>query len=432
MSALRGHGSGKGGKYKTERMFWRLLGRTVAARKARAAMVVLAIMTGAAVTSALLTTMFSVRDDMASEFRRFGPNIVVSPLSSTIEVGLPGISLGTIKEQGYINESDIWKIKRIPTWNGEIMGYAPFLYQQVLLSVYGKNINAVMAGTYFSHPEPNITDGSGNAWVTGVRRMSAWGVRGSWVAGDQDLSGAMVGTALGDVLNLHIGSEIKVIYRNPASQDAATGYLNVTGFVYTGGAEDSQIFVNMRVAQGLSSRPGMVHLVQVSALTSSAPAETIASEIQASIPSVEARSTMQLAQAEDLLMQRTETLVGLVAAAAMGASALGVMTTMTTGVWERRREMGIMKALGASDRRIAALVLSEAAILGTAGGLAGYVLGIGLARYIGSGFFGRTGAFEPVVLPLTLAISAVAALAASALPVSRALGVQPAAVLRGD
>ena len=413
-------------------MFWRLLRRSVAARKARAAMVVLAIMTGAAITSALLTTTLSVRDDMASEFRRFGPNIIVSPVSSTIEVGLPGIALGTITEQGYINESDIWRIKTIPTWGGDIVGYAPFLYQQVLASAYGKNINAVMAGTYFSHPEPNVTDGDGYAWVTGVRKMSAWGVRGSWVAGDQDLSGAMVGATLADVLNLHIGSEIRVIYRNPSTQNSTTGYLHVTGFVSTGGAEDSQIFVNLRVAQELSSRPGMVHLVHVSALTSSAPAETIASEIQSSIPSIEARSTMQLAQAETLLMQRTEALVGLVAAAAMGASALGVMTTMTTGVLERRREMGIMKALGAGDRRIAALVLSEAAILGTAGGLAGYGLGQVLARYIGSGFFGRTGAFEPVVLPLTVAISVIAALAASALPVRRALGVQPAAVLRGD
>jgi putative ABC transport system permease protein len=413
-------------------MFWHFLRKSMAARKARAAMAVLAIMMGAAIASALLTAAFSVRETMAGEFRRFGPNIVVSPVSSTIEVGLPGISLGTITEQGYINESDLWKIKRISTWGSAIVGYAPFLYQQVLVGAYGKDIKAVMAGTYFSHPEPNVTDGDGNAWVTGVRKISSWGVRGAWVAGDRDITGCMAGATLAGVLRLHVGSEVRVIYRNPATGVSTTRFLNVTGIIYSGSAEDSQLLVNLGVAQELSSRPGMVHLVHVSAVTSSAGADTIASEIRAAIPSVEAKSTMQLEKAESILLQRTEALVGLVAASAMGASALGVMTTMSTGVLERRREMGIMKALGAGDRRISSLLLVEAAILGTAGGLAGYALGLALARFIGTGFTGPMAAFQPAVLPITLAISVIAALAASALPIRRALGVQPAAVLRGD
>jgi putative ABC transport system permease protein len=404
----------------------------MAARKTRAALAVLAIMMGAAITSALLTTAFSVRDTMADNFRKFGPNIVVSPATDTIEVGLPGISLGTITEQCYINESDLWKIKSIRTWGGAIVGYAPFLYQQVLVGAYGKDIKAIMAGTYFSHAEQNVTDSEGNAWVTGVRKMSSWGVQGSWVESDQDLSGTMVGATLAEVLRLHIGSEIRAIYKSPATGVSTTRWFNVTGILKTGGAEDSQMFVNLRCAQELSSRPGMVHIVHVSAVTSSANADTIASEIQASIPSVEARSTVQLEQAEAILLQRTEALIGLVACAATGASALGVMTIMTTAVLERRREIGIMKALGAGDRSISVLFLAEAAILGTAGALAGYALGMVLARYTGTGFTGPTAAFEPVVLPLTMAIFVIAALAASILPVRRALGVQAAEVLRGD
>lgn len=393
-------------------------------------MAIVAIMAGAAIASALLSAAFSVRDTMAGEFRRFGPNIIVSPASSTIEVGLPGISLGTITEQGYLNESDVWKIKAMG--GDAIVGYAPFLYQKVLVGAYGKNVNAVMAGTYFSHPEPNITGGDGKPWVTGVSKISGWGVRGGWVAGDRDVSGCMAGASLANTLSLRVGSGVMVVYRNHGSADSVTRYLNVTGIVFTGGAEDSQLFVNMGVAQELSSRPGMVHIVHVSAVTSSASADAIASSIQSSIPSVEARSSVQLEQAESVLLQRTETLVFLVAAAAMGASALGVMTTMSTGVLERRREMGIMKALGAHDRNISALLLAEAAILGIAGGLAGYILGIALAMYLGTGFFGPSATFQPAVLPITLAISVAAALAASALPIKRALGVQPAAVLRGD
>ncbi len=105
---------------------------------------------------------------------------------------------------------------------------------------------------------------------------------------------------------------------------------------------------------------------------------------------------------------------------------------MTTGVLERRREIGIMKAVGAGGGKISALLASEAALLGTAGGLAGYALGLLASRYVGSGLFSRTDAFVPAVLPITLGISVLAALAASALPAWRALGVPPAEVLRGD
>ena len=413
-------------------MFGRLVGRSIRARKLRSAMVVLAIMMGAAIASALLTTAYSVRERMATQFRNFGPNIVISPVSSTIEVGLPGISIGSITEQGYINESDLWKIKRIPNWGGDILGYAPYLYQVVMAYAYGMNVHAVMAGTYFSHAEQNITGSDGQAWTTGVKRISSWGVRGGWVAGDQDSLDCMVGTTTAKVLRLQVGSPLKVTYKDQTTGDPRSRELNVTGIISTGGVEDSLIFTNLKVAQELSSRPGMVHVVQVSALTSSTTADAIASEIEASIPSVHARSTRQLAQSEALLMQRTEMLVGLVTAAAMGASLIGVMTIMTTGVLERRRELGIMKALGGGPRRIASLLLAESAVLGTAGGLAGYFLGLAIARYLGSGLFGQTDALVLAVLPVTLALSVLSALAASAFPIWRALGVPAAVVLRGD
>jgi len=413
-------------------MFGRLLRRSLAARKLRSAMVVLAVMVGAAIASALLTSSFSVRESMVAQFRAFGPNIVLEPGSPTIEVGLPGFSLGSITEQGYINESDLWKIKGLPERGSSILGYAPFLYQTVLAYAHGINIHAVLAGTYFSHPEPRITGGDGKAWTTGARHISGWGVNGSWVEEDCCGSGAMVGVSTAELLRLRIGSVVKVTYKDLTTGASNLRELDVTGIVTTGGVEDSMIFSDLSVAQELSSRPGMVHMVQVSALTTVASAEEIAAEIASALPSVEARSTRQLEQAESLLLGRTEMLVWLVTAAAMGASALGVMATMTTGVLERRREIGIMKALGAGGRKVASLLLAESVLLGAAGGFAGYFVGLVLVRTIGAGLLGRTDAIIPAVLPITVALSVLAALAASALPVWRALRVPAAEVLRGD
>ena len=410
----------------------RLVRRSLAARKLRSAMAVLVVMVGAAVASALLTSALSVREGMEAQFRAFGPNIVVTPDKSTIAVGLPGFSLGTVTEQGYLNESDLWRIKDLPGRSSSILGYVPFLYQKVLAYAFGINVHAVLAGTYFSHPEPRIAGLDGRPWATGARHVSAWGVNGSWVECDYCVGDAMVGASLAELLHLRPGVSLRVTFKDAATGESRSRGFNVTGIVSTGGVEDSFIFANLGVAQELSGRPGMVHMVQVSALTTGAPAEQIASEISSTVPAARARSTRQIEQAEMQLLGRTETLVGLVAAAAMGASSLGVMATMTSGVLERRREIGVMKALGARGRAIASLLLAESLLLGAAGGLAGYLLGLAAARWLGTGFFDRTDALVPVVLPLTLAVSLLAALAASAVPVWRALRVPAAEVLRGD
>ena len=412
-------------------MFRRLVGRSMAARKARVALAVVAVMAGAAVASAMLNVSFSFRDNLAREFRGFGPNIVVAPRSDTIEVGLPGISFGSITEQGYINESELSNIKSLPGRGDSIVGYAPFLYQLVMAFAYGKNVNAVLAGTYFSHPEPNLTGPDGKPWTTGLQTISSWGVRGSWVA-DGDADRCMVGTGLAAMMSLRPGALLKVTYKNPATGASSTRMLNVTGIVTTGGTEDTMIFTNLLAAQELSSRPGLVHIVQVSALTSAASAETIAREIQSALPSVEAKSRLQLSKSEADLIQQTGSLVAMIAVVAMGATALGVAATMTTGVLERRREIGIMKAVGAGRRKVASMFLAEASLVGAAGGLLGALAGLALGMIIEERVFGWPATFQPAVLPLTVALSILVAAAASALPIWRALGIGPASVLRGD
>ena len=56
----------------------------MAARKARVALATVAVLAGAAVASAMLSVTFSFEDNLAREFRTFGPNIVVAPRSDTI------------------------------------------------------------------------------------------------------------------------------------------------------------------------------------------------------------------------------------------------------------------------------------------------------------------------------------------------------------
>jgi len=132
------------------------------------------------------------------------------------------------------------------------------------------------------------------------------------------------------------------------------------------------------------------------------------------------------------ILGKIEDMMFLVTIVALLASALGVMTTMTTSVIERRKEIGLMKSVGAENKSIVSLFLSEAALIGIIGGFLGYIIGIILSQFIGMSVFGTSISPRLEVIPIALGISVGVSLLASILPVRKAVGVEPAIVLRGE
>jgi putative ABC transport system permease protein len=88
--------------------------------------------------------------------------------------------------------------------------------------------------------------------------------------------------------------------------------------------------------------------------------------------------------------------------------------------------------VGANRRRISALFISEAAVIGTIGGVVGFIVGVFLARSIGLSVFDTAVSTNIILLPMAIGISVAVAVAASILPVRRAQAVEPAVVLRGE
>jgi len=122
----------------------------------------------------------------------------------------------------------------------------------------------------------------------------------------------------------------------------------------------------------------------------------------------------------------------LVTLAALLASALAVSAAMATAIFERRREVGLMKALGAGNLSVAALFFTEAGLLALIGGTAGFLIGIALAEEIGKWIFSARIAVEPVLFPVVLAMAVLVTFAGSAASIRRAMHFSPAIVLRGD
>ena len=160
--------------------------------------------------------------------------------------------------------------------------------------------------------------------------------------------------------------------------------------------------------------------------------DTFASEIEEKIPYANAKTVNQLVNAEMNILGKISDMMFLVTIVALLASALGVMTTMTTSVIERQKEIGLMKSVGAENKKIISLFIAESTIIGIIGGLIGFVIGVILAQFIGMSVFNSsiTPRFE--VILVAIGISVGVSFIASIIPVRRAVKVEPAIVLRGE
>lgn len=415
----------------------RILGKSILKRKSRIAIAVISVLIGASVATALLTVSLDVNEKVSLEFRKYGANLLVVPYSDTIEVGFPGVEFGSVTEQRYINESDIWKIKTI-YWRNNVMGFAPFLYQVVTARSTKAEQRIVLAGTYFNRTiliESPYAPQDPRTFTTGVQIISPWWhITGDWITDQNDTSNCMIGIAVSEKLNLSVGDTFTITYNEQygSTQNSSTYNLTVVGIIMTDGYEDNQIFVNLQVAQELTARPGKLHTIQVSALCNACPVETFAAEIEGAIPYVQGRSVKQLVHAEMDILGKIENMMFLVTIIALIASALGVMTTMITSVIERQKEIGLMKSVGAENKKIISLFLSEATIIGILGGIIGYLIGLILSQFIGISVFSLSITPRIEIIPITIGISVGVALLASILPVRRAVSVEPAIVLRGE
>ena len=138
-----------------------------------------------------------------------------------------------------------------------------------------------------------------------------------------------------------------------------------------------------------------------------------------------------------------QALLGSVGGLALLVAALGVANTMMMAIYERTREIGVLKALGASAREIRAMFTVEAAMLGLLGGVFGLIFGTLLGRlvdWIGHRFLiaeGVTGIGQLSVVPWWLAVgsllfAAFIGIVAGLYPAARAARLDPVTALRHE
>ena len=168
------------------------------------------------------------------------------------------------------------------------------------------------------------------------------------------------------------------------------------------------------------------------------PAGRVADAVKAVLKARHGREDFTVTTQEDMLRTLSKILDILTAAVgALGGISLlvggvGIVTIMTIAVAERTNEIGLLKALGAPARTILGLFLGEAVVLAALGGLAGLVLGIGIAQ-LASFFVPALPVHTPWSFVVLAELMAVAiGLAAGVLPARRAATLDAVEALRAE
>ncbi len=428
-------------------MFLRMLYGALTRQWKKMLMIAFTIALGASLAMAMLSVMMDVGDKVNQELKAYGANITVVPKENAVLSELYDVENSDAKGS-YLQEDELGKIKTI-FWAFNIVDYTPLSEAAVTLP---DGSEGTVTGTWFNH---HMALPTGEELDAGIRSLRTWWeiTEGEWIDEQTDPSEeeCMVGKDLAESLSLHAGDVLSV------KGDAGEKELLVVGIFDAGGDEDSVIFTPLETAQELSGLDGLIDSIEVSAITTpdnelaekaakdpgslsvdqyetwycTAYVSSICYQIQEVITDSVASAVRQVADSEGEILNKTQLLMILITILSLVGSALGISNLVTASVMERSNELGLLKAIGAKDGAISALVLTEIMITALFGGVAGYFVGYGFAQIIGQTVFGSAIEMKLLVIPIVAVLIVVVTLLGSIPAIRTLLRMKPAEVLHG-
>ncbi len=362
-------------------MFLRMLVRAAVLRRGRAASALLAMVVAAAVATAMMNLYVDVQAKLRKEFRSYGANVVI--------VGKDGASLPpNVLEQAE------------KTLAGRGMA-VPFAYV-VARTTDGQSI--VVVGTDFER----------------VQKLDRWWSVSTWPSASGQ---ALVGMRAMPVVSPD---------RKPfdLTFQGHIIHLTATGTLQTGASEDSRVYLPMNEFVGWTGVSPST--IEIAANGSAEEVNSMVGRLSEALPSAEVRPVRQIVEGEARVLGKTRATLYAAAILIILTAALCVLATLTGWVFDRRRDFAIMKALGASEGLVSGFFAAEAAALGAVGATLGFLLGIGIAAWIGRANFNAPVVPRFSVFPVVLAGSIGVALLSAVVPMSLLRRVQPAIILKGE
>lgn len=396
-------------------MFGKMIFGVITRQKKKLMLIALTVALGVSLATAMLNVMFDVGDKVNQELKAYGANLNIVPKGAAFINDMYQLDEDNQNEASqFINEDQLVKIKMI-FWAYNIVDFAPYL--SIAAEVDHHPVKVV--GTWF---DKHLQIPTGDEVNTGMLAMKSWWqIEGNPMT-DDNLQSAMIGESLAKRLNLKIGDKITI--DSPKNHNSMA--LTIHNIFHSGGIEDNEIYVTLSTAQELANKKGLVERVEVSALTTpenelarraaqdpnslsrnewdiwycTAYISSIAYQLEEVMPDVRVKAIMQVAESEGSILQKTQLLMILLTVLSLICSALAISNLVTANVIERSTEIGLLKALGASNSAVALLIIIEMLIIGLIGGVIGYFMGLGFAQIIGHTVFGSSVEIKMLIIPL--------------------------------
>jgi putative ABC transport system permease protein len=387
---------------------YKLVLKDILRRKKRVLYAALGVVIGTMTVVGILTVAAAGQARIEAQLEKYGPNLTVAPAINNLDMKLGDLSLGTISVgNNYILEAILPQVRLITdeeirkalksTDPGDIATIAPNLYVTALV----KGTSVTMVGVL---PQPERL----------VRTW--WNIgEGQYLANTNDV---VAGASVSTLLDLKVGDTFS--YGN--MDFTVSGILEETG-----SNDDYQLITTLGTLQKASGKEGLISSIDIRALCNACPVDVIATSLNNSIPGIRALAVKQVAETEMGMLGRINRLMLALAGITLAIGAFGVANTMMTSVHERIKDIGIMRAVGSSQRQIIAMFLEEAAVVGVLGGIFGYVAGSLLAYVIGPLIFeGTAVSWILRLFPVSIGVAVAVAIVAAVYPAFQATRIRVA------
>ena len=379
-------------KQSKNKFYLKMIMTSLARRRARMLTALLAIAMGATIISGLVTIYYDIPRQMGKEFRSYGANMLVIP---------------TNPDKKITNEQ-LDEIKSlIPS--GKLVGQAPYIYTNAKINEQPY----MLAGTDLKGAKEN---------------SPYWLIDGSWPEKSREV---LIGSEVSKALELKEGDKIIINTPKVNGEGSIDTNFVVSGVVTTGGKEEELIFMGIDDISQLVKDKNY-DVVEYSVEAEQNELSKIVSNISQKDGSLTPQMVKRVTASQDIVLNKLQALVFIVTIIVLFIMMICVSTTMMAVVTERRKEIGLKKALGATNSSVIVDFLGEGAFLGVFGGLLGVALGYIFANRVSISVFARKVSFLPLLVPMTIIVCIVITIVASLIPVSKTVDIDPALVLRGE
>lgn len=376
------------------RMFFKMVFSSLLRRRSRMMIALLAIAIGSTVLSGLLTIYYDIPRQMGTIFRSYGANIIFIPQDASVK----------------ISSSVVEKIKN-KIQQDKIIGFAPYIYKMTKVH----ELPYMIAST-------NLEDAKKNS--------PYWLVRGEWPKNKREV---LIGNEISKATEISIGDKfvINTPKENGIKGDEVTTECIATGIVTTGGIEEEFVFMGLEDIKDIVGYNDKFDVIEGSIDGNQEYLQSIEKDVS-SIQGIKPRLVKRLTESQDVVLNKLQALVWIVTIIVLFLTMICVTTTMMAVVAERKKEIGLKKALGASNKSVVGDFMGEAIMLGLFGGILGVGLGYLFADNVSISVFAREVSFPFLLAPATVLIAVILTLVASFVPVHSTVDIDPALVLRGE